>query len=546
MKLKITINSGSLSGQSFELSTGHLSIGRNENCSIKFDPLNEKIASKQHAFIEAKPDGFYLLDNNSSNGTIVNGQKIQSVLLKSGDTIQFGTSGILASVIIESTYADVPQANVPTFQQNFSPAVNDSYFDETQLRQLKQEYASQQTSVRNSVSSIGLGNFELEPQKSKTGKYIGIAVTLFVMVLLMLIVTVLILWGLGGFHESIGLQKAIIIAVISSVVAFVPAMFYILPIIWLDRYDPEPAWLLALSFSWGALVAVILSFLINTAVGQGVASIPTNPELGQALGFLVSVVISAPIFEELTKGAGLLVVVLCFRKYFDGILDGIIFAGVIALGFATVENVLYYGGALLTGGSGGLIGTFIVRGVLSPFAHVAFTAMTGIGFGLARESHNKAVKIVMPIIGLLGAIALHAIWNGTSVFVGLIFQEVGLLLAYVFIEVPFFLCFVAFALWIMWRQNKIIREMLAIDVARGIIPEEHFEKATSAFKSTGWILGSIFKGKFRATSNYIRAIGKFGLSYWHIQRATVAQGQTASFQQNPILLKEVLKWKDQV
>jgi predicted TIM-barrel fold metal-dependent hydrolase len=43
-----------------------------------------------------------------------------------------------------------------------------------------------------------------------------------------------------------------------------------------------------------------------------------------------------------------------------------------------------------------------------------------------------------------------------------------------------------------------------------------------------------------------RAIGKLGLSYWHIQRATAAQGQTGSFQQNPILREEVLKWRDQV
>jgi hypothetical protein len=41
-------------------------------------------------------------------------------------------------------------------------------------------------------------------------------------------------------------------------------------------------------------------------------------------------------------------------------------------------------------------------------------------------------------------------------------------------------------------------------------------------------------------------MGKLGLSYWHIQRATKAQGNTASFQQNPILRDEVLKWRDVV
>lgn len=136
---------------------------------------------------------------------------------------------------------------------------------------------------------------------------------------------------------------------------------------------------------------------------------------------------------------------------------------------------------------------------------------------------------------------LHAFWNGVTMFLG-----GGFLLVYLIIEIPFFLSFVGYAFWIMWRQNKIIREMLAVDVARGLIPNEHFEKATSAFKSTGWLLGSIFSGKYKATSRYIRAIGKLGLSYWHIQRATAAQGETASFRQNSILRDEVLKWRDQV
>jgi hypothetical protein len=98
----------------------------------------------------------------------------------------------------------------------------------------------------------------------------------------------------------------------------------------------------------------------------------------------------------------------------------------------------------------------------------------------------------------------------------------------------------------MRRQSKILREMLAIDVARGIIPPEHAEKAMSAFKSSAWILSGLFAGKFRARSNYLRAVGKLGLSHWHIQRATAAQGQTESFQQNPILRAEVLRWREKV
>jgi hypothetical protein len=114
------------------------------------------------------------------------------------------------------------------------------------------------------------------------------------------------------------------------------------------------------------------------------------------------------------------------------------------------------------------------------------------------------------------------------------------------LEVPLFFIFIAFCFYIMRRQRKILTDMLAIDVARGLIPEEHLKTATSAIKSSTWLLGGMFSGKYFARSRYMRAVGKLGLSYWHIQRATAAQGQTGSFQQNPLLRDEVLRWRDKV
>jgi hypothetical protein len=238
----------------------------------------------------------------------------------------------------------------------------------------------------------------------------------------------------------------------------------------------------------------------------------------------------------------MLLLLVFFRRYFDDILDGIVFAGIIALGFSTVENVLYYGRGILEGGSDALVVLFVLRGIMSPFAHVSFTAMTGIGCGIARESHNLIVRLIMPVIGYGAAVLLHAFWNGMATLGGL----GGFILGYIVLEVPFFLIFVGFAFYTMYRQNKILKDMLAIDVVRGLIPKEHLEIATSAFRSSLWILGSIFSGKFKARNKYMQAIGKLGLTYWHIQRATAAQGQTGSFQQNPILRQEVLKWRGQI
>lgn len=529
MKLRLRINAGSLAGREFELESGFLTIGRGETCSIRFDPQSERIASKQHAFIETRPDGFYLTDNHSTNGTLLNGARITAGKLSSGDEIQFGAHGVSARVHIEAETATVSRTE----------------FNDLQILQFNQLAAQEPVSVQASLKSLGLGRVAQKAEPSKTGKYIGIAFTLFGIVFLSLIVMLLMFASVG-----------IIPAIIASFIAFLPAIIYLMPLIWLDRYDPEPLWLLALAFAWGALVAVVVSFIINTILGTAVG-IAVSPDAGEAVG----AVMSAPIFEEGSKGLGLLILLIFFRRHFDDILDGIVFAGVIALGFATVENVLYYGRALGEGGLIGLMILFILRGILSPFAHVTFTSMTGIGCGISRESHNKAIKFLAPVGGYFIAVALHAAWNALAGYSVNLFHSLGFgpcytmgrleglcsfLITYCILQIPLFCIIAGFALYIMRRQNKILTDMLALDIARGLITPELGRTVTSAFRSSGWLIGGVFSGKFKARSRYLRAVGKLGLSYWHIQRATAAKGQTGSFQQNPLLRDEVLKWRDQV
>lgn len=533
MKLRLTVNTGTLAGRVYELESGFLTIGRGETCSIRLDPRTERIASKQHAFIEARSDGFYLTDNKSLNGTFVNGNRIeQRTKLNSGDSIQLGRNGVVATLEIDQRSDPHPDLAA------------------AQLHQFRQAELRRPDNFQTSMANIGLGQLEAVPQPSRTGRYVGIGVTIFAVVFMSLVVVALTFASVG-----------IVPAVIAAIVAFTPAIVYLFPLIWLDRYDPEPLWLLALAFAWGALVAVLVSVVANTFIGVAV-TLSVSEDAGQLAG----AVISAPIFEEGSKGLGLLILLIFFRRYLDDILDGIVFAGVIALGFATVENVMYYGSALAEGGFGAMIFLFVLRGILSPFAHVTFTAMTGIGCGIARESHRTAVKVLAPVVGYFFAVALHAIWNSLAMFSADLLRELGLiwvchyvgmegpraeslcgfLVSYGVLQVPLFLIFVTFALYTMYRQNKILKEMLAIDIARGLISQEHGSTAVSAFKSTAWLVGGLFSGKFRARSRYLRAVGKLGLSYWHIQRATAAQGETGSFQQNPILREEVLKWRDKV
>lgn len=554
MKLSLKIKSGTLGGKSFELGEGTLTIGRSENCKVRFDPFSEKIASKNHAFIERKLDGYYLTDYNSTNGTFVNGQKITTTKLNSGDTVHFGKNGAEGEIFISEVQNQSQQPTLPTpiseatfLQSQTEPTISQptsllqnpslqatAYYQTAQPKQFAPSaFQPPPVNFRNSFSGIGMSAIPLQqPAENNNQKYIFGGLAIFAVVFLSLFVLLLIILPNLGFGA----------AIIASVVAFLPAVFYILPLIWLDRYDPEPIWLLGLAFAWGALVSVIVSYKVNTAFAEIAVG-----AFGADVGMSLTAIVSAPIFEEGSKGLGVVLLLIFFRRHFDDILDGIVFGGTIALGFATVENVLYYGSAILKGGTEMLIALFILRGILSPFAHVTFTAMTGIGCGISRESHNPFVRVFMPILGYGFAVLLHFIWNLMASVLpieGLF--EGGWWYGYILLQVPFFIIFIGFAFYIMYRQNSILKEMLAIDVATGLIPEGHKQIATSAFRSTGWLISSIFNGKFRARNRYLRAVGKLGLSYWHIQRARAAQGETASYQQNPLLREEILKLRDKV
>jgi len=548
MKLRLTVLNGSIAGNSYELESGHLLIGRSPNCSIKFDPFQENIISSQHAFVYSGAEGFYVRDNKSTNGTFLNGEPAANDLLVSGDVIVLGKDGIKLRVEIdgdelqsvETEIRDLPPTEDGGIAITAPSAAPMASFETLEKVQ------SDAMNVSQSMNRIGLSSPAVKLPPPQTAKYVAVVVMTALILLALLPVLLIIVGGLGPIPT-----------VIATVTAFLPVVLYLAPLVWLDRYDPEPFWLLLLCFSWGGIVAVLASAIVND-IFTIVATMSTSSAI---IGQIAGAVISAPFIEELMKGAGLLAMLLFFRRHFDDILDGIVFGGVIALGFAAVENVLYYGRGFLAEGFAGLAVMFVLRGVLSPFAHVTFTVMTGIGCGIARESHNWFVRILMPLFGLGAAMTLHAIWNGMSVFsvialevtgssaycsaVGLGGDNLGIcgfLIGYAILEVPVFLIFVGFSLYIMRRQSRTLREMLAIDVARGLVPQEHLDIATSLFKSMFWPLGGITSGKFFKRRRYLQALGSLGLSYWHIQRATAAQGHTASFQQNPYLRSEVEKY----
>ncbi len=286
----------------------------------------------------------------------------------------------------------------------------------------------------------------------------------------------------------IGIETGPVALLLGLITATIPVPIYVALVLWIDRYEAEPLWMLATAFGWGALIATFFAFVVNTG-SMGIVSLLANAEAGMAF----SAVISAPIVEETGKALILFIFFFWKKDEFDGVLDGIVYASMAALGFAMTENVLYYGKAAAAGGGGALTLVMIIRGFFAPFSHPLFTSMTGIGLGLARQSSNIAVKIATPILGLLMAIFMHSIWNGSAVFGG-----GGIfVLTYLLVMVPaFFIMLVVIGLALR-REGQVVREFLVIDLERGMFTQDEYKQLGSITGRMGSSLSALTKSGFK-------------------------------------------------
>ncbi|HEV2888622.1 MAG TPA: PrsW family intramembrane metalloprotease [Jatrophihabitans sp.] len=240
---------------------------------------------------------------------------------------------------------------------------------------------------------------------------------------------------LEGVRHPVGLIVAVPLTALSM--AVVLACYF-----WLDRWEPEPSRLLLLAFLWGASVAIVMSLVLELASSE-------------VLGRGAVLTLVGPAIEEAAKGAFLLVMLTgARRREFDGVVDGLVYAGFAAVGFAFVEDIGYVSQSF-SQGTEATVATVVLRLVLAPFAHPLFTSMIGLGVGLAVSRPQSPARWRYPLIGYLAAVTLHALWNGS-----LTFGFGGYLLVYVVIMIPAFLAALLIARFHRRRERDVVRRQL--------------------------------------------------------------------------------------
>jgi protease PrsW len=274
------------------------------------------------------------------------------------------------------------------------------------------------------------------------------------------VVTVTVAAGAAVVLGLLALSGAPAVTFLAALLAALPVVPLVACYLWLDRYEPEPRSLLVNGLLWGACAATAISILVG---GIGGLFGPVTDH--------VSLAVVAPVTEEAAKGLFLLFLLWWRRGELDGILDGIVYAGMVGIGFAFTENILYLAAAydgtdgVGPGGIAGVTATFVVRCVISPFAHPLFTTFTGIGIGLAVGSRRRSVRVLAPLGGFVLAVLAHATWNASTVF-----GAVGFAGVYVVLMVPALVGLGALALWARRHEARMLGAALHDAAARGLLP----------------------------------------------------------------------------
>jgi RsiW-degrading membrane proteinase PrsW (M82 family) len=176
-------------------------------------------------------------------------------------------------------------------------------------------------------------------------------------------------------------------------VGFLPGMIWLWVFHRIDRYEPEPWGRVFLVFVFGALStipAIILEVLFDKLV----------PVPSGATGIIVQCFAGIGPIEEVSK-FGVVALTIYRTREFDEPLDGVVYASAAALGFASLENVLYmyqYGHSVI-----------YVRAIMSTLGHVFFAAFWGYALGMAKTRSRRRLLIVLR--GLVFAALAHGLYD---------------------------------------------------------------------------------------------------------------------------------------
>jgi len=312
--------------------------------------------------------------------------------------------------------------------------------------------------------------------------------------LVLLTFAILQILGVLARLKPDAVQVFFLALLISSILALMPIAI----LRFLDRRERESFWVSLAAFLWGGVIATGISLPLNTAILISISDwIKQNPVIKDTLGpqaaLLIGAPIAGPLVEETFKALGVLLFFLLLRAEFDNVRDGFIYGALVGVGFNWLESALYvaqnyaqFGFAPWGLQLGGRYSLFGMAG------HTLYTGIFGAFLGLTLQIVQAWWRYLLPLVGLLLAIAAHAFNNVLPLVFTLAASSAGTSLPTnapppnptlwqgwlqkSLLDLVLFIPFLLLVIVLLWRsgiwERRVIRDELREEVGQTITPEE--------------------------------------------------------------------------
>ncbi|MES1240929.1 MAG: PrsW family intramembrane metalloprotease [Acidobacteriota bacterium] len=288
---------------------------------------------------------------------------------------------------------------------------------------------------------------------------------------------------------------------LAFLLSFIPALLCATMVYWLDRYEKEPRVLLGAVFGWGGVIAVL-----GAVVAQGfLEGVMTAAGGSEAAADFAGMAVFAPVTEESLKGFAVLLVFLVLRREFDSVLDGIVYAAIVALGFGATENLFYLYGEFTEKGMEGMLGLFVLRVVMGIWDHPFYTSFIGIGLAVSRLSRSVFVRWTAPPIGWGFALGFHGLHNTLASLSAQTPELAGLMFL---VDWSGWLVMSLLIFILIRREGRLVGAHLKEEMDAGRLSPEQYRTASSSWARSGARLRALFRGRMGATRRFYQVCGE--------------------------------------
>jgi RsiW-degrading membrane proteinase PrsW (M82 family) len=505
---RLRVHDGPRAGDAIPLAAGApLVLGRGYDAIIRFP--DDPQMSRVHA--ELVPVGnAWLLKNRSVNGTLVGGAVMKAErLLKAGDELTLGATRIVFEK--DPAAPATPATPAPGAVAPEGAGYDTKGAFHTGYSFISASLKEADSSGNNSAILVPATPYKVKRRTLQFFLIMFLAALVGVGLLSATLLLPLLRTSPREFFIAAGL-------------ALLPTIPYLAAYKLLDRNAQIPLRDYLACFFWGGSVACGVSVVLTYLAGSLFTSLT-----GAGDGAVLRDVVAAPLVEETMKGLSVLVVFLILREEFNDAVAGLILGAAAGLGFALVENCVYDARYLQDGMK---LATFVWEGTYRTLTtalvgHPVYTAMTGLGFGIAREmKQGDRRRVLLPLLGWLVAVLMHGGWNYASILVPQRFgrghaTDLGLALFFGGACAIFFLMATFYALA---KERRVLLDHLSDEVEKGFIEPAELESFKTLFGRERFVLEGVKKNTYALRKSLRRAQLELAFRKWHLKQGDDVRG----------------------